>query len=183
MCVLECFICVWHNLLSTIDLTLLPSGCYLLGLKSWSTTLVLGRQWISEEVWGSIQFYAFFCAWNFWVVFCYLFLSLAWNCACQCTGTKRNGTTKWGLVLEYIILVSTVNQTVESATVSIRIFLIVFLHIGLKFTSDREDFLVYMYISQAWCSLGHTKEEKNWEINEIIYHLWPFPGLCLISDF
>ena len=33
--------------------------------RSWSTTLVLGRQWILEDIWGSIQFYVFLCAWNF----------------------------------------------------------------------------------------------------------------------
>ena len=49
-----------------------------------------------------------------------------------------------GLGSEEILLVSTVNNTGESAIVSSRIFPRVFIHLGLKFASDREDLLVEM---------------------------------------
>ena len=37
-----------------------------------------------------------------------------------------------------------------------------FLHLGLNFTSDREDFLVEMFIL-AWYFSGDTEEEQKWE--------------------
>ena len=51
-----------------------------------------------------------------------------------------------GLGLEEIILVIIVNHIRESAIVSSRISPIVFLQIRLKFTSDRDGFLVEVYI-------------------------------------
>ena len=48
--------------------------------------------------------------------------------------------------MEDIILVSIVNHTRESSIVSSKIYPRVFIQIGLKFTSDRGDFLVGMDI-------------------------------------
>ena len=93
-----------------------------------------------------MKFYAFFCAWNLWVFVCPLFLSLSWRCACKFIDKNKNWTTMWGLGLEYITLVSIVNHNGESSIVRISIFPRVFLQLGLKFNSDREDFLVEMYI-------------------------------------
>ena len=97
----------------------------------------LGRKWTSEDILGSIQFYAFLCAWNFLVDVCTPLLYIAWHCACQCRGTKINGTTMWGLGLEDILLVSIVKHTGDSVIVSSMIFPRVFIHIGMEFTSDR----------------------------------------------
>ena len=51
-----------------------------------------------------------------------------------------------GIVSEDILLVGIVKHTGWSAIVSSRICPRVFLHLGLKFPSDREDFLVGMCI-------------------------------------
>ena len=51
-----------------------------------------------------------------------------------------------GVVLEEILLVSTVKHTVESSIVSSRICPRVFTYLGLKFPSDKEDFFVEIYI-------------------------------------
>ena len=118
----------------------------LIDLISWSTTLVFGRQLISEYIWLSIQFYAFLCAWNLLVVVCTCFLSFAWNCDCKCRVTKINVTTMWGVGLEEIILVSILNHTRYPYIVSSRRCTRVFLQIGMKNISDREDFHVEMYI-------------------------------------
>ena len=48
--------------------------------------------------------------------------------------------------MELIILVVTVNHTGESTIEYSRICTIVFLQLVLKFTSDRSDFLVEIYI-------------------------------------
>ena len=56
--------------------------------------------------------------------------------------------------LEDIILVIIVNNTRESATVSSRIRPRVFLQIGIKFPSDREDFYFGMYIFLSLVLLG-----------------------------
>ena len=56
----------------------------------------------------------------------------------------------------------------------------VFTQIGMKFTSDRGDFLVEMYILLSLVFWGHAEEDQKWETNEIINHLRPFYGLCLI---
>ena len=117
----------------------------LLELESWSTTLVLGRQWILKEIWGIILFYVFLCAWNFLVDFFPILLYLSWHFSCQCRGTNKNGTNDWGLVLEKL-LVSTVNNTGELAIVSSRSCQILFIQLKLKFPSNRGDFLVEMCI-------------------------------------
>ena len=44
------------------------------------------------------------------------------------------------------MLVSIVNHAGESAMVYSRICSILFLHLGMKFTSDREDLLIEMFI-------------------------------------
>ena len=48
--------------------------------------------------------------------------------------------------MEETLLLIIVNHTVELAIVSSIRCTRVFLHLGMKFTSDREDFLVEMYI-------------------------------------
>ena len=116
----------------------------LLELGSWSTTLVPSRQWISEVIWGSILFYTLPCAWDLCIVFCLLFLSLAWNFPCRYTVTKINGTTVLYIGLEVIILVGGVKHTGESIIDSSRKFPRVFPHIGLKFPSDRGELLIEM---------------------------------------
>ena len=88
------------NVMVWISLKLIPSGWDLLGLESWSTILVLGRQLILEEIWGSIQFYAFLCAWYFLISVCTIFFSLSWYFPCQCRGTNKNVTTMRGIGLE-----------------------------------------------------------------------------------
>ena len=75
----ECFICVLHLILSIFF-----QHCYHLveilpDLESWSTNLVLGRQWISEDICGRLLMYAFPCAWNILIVVCTLFLSITWH--------------------------------------------------------------------------------------------------------
>ena len=119
---------------------------FLLWLKSWFVTLVLGRQWISKYIWVRIQFYVFLCAWILWAFFCPLFLSIDWHFACQCVETKINGTTIWGIVLEVIISASTLNHSGESELDSSSICPKVFIHIELKITSDREYFLVEVFM-------------------------------------
>ena len=116
----------------------------LLDLVSCYTTLVLGRQWIPEDILGSIQIYDLLCAWNFLVVVCPLFLSLAWHFVCQYAGTKINVTTIWGLGLEVIIVIRIVNHTEDTASSGIITRL--FLQIEPKFTSDKEYFLFEMRI-------------------------------------
>ena len=143
---MECFRCVCHEILRRFFEYWYPMVDLLLELKLWYATLVLGRQWISEEICGSIQFYAFLCALNFVVAVCTLFLSLAWHYAYQCIVTKINGTIMWGPGLGDILLVIIVNYTGDSAIFPNRICPRLFIHIGLKFPYDREYFLVEMYI-------------------------------------
>ena len=118
----------------------------LLELRKWSITLVLSGQWRSEDIWDRIQFYVFLCAWKIWFVFCPLSLYLGWHCAHQCIVNKINGTTMWCVVLELIILARNLNHTRESSTEFSRICPRVFLYLELKFTFDKEDFLVEMFI-------------------------------------
>ena len=59
---------------------------------------------------------------------------------------KTNGTTMLWIGLEDITIVRIVKKTGKSDIVSIRILPRLFLQIGLKFPSDRGDFLVEMYI-------------------------------------
>ena len=49
-----------------------------------------------------------------------------------------------GIELKVIIFISTVHHTGESSIESSRRFPRVFLHIEIKFTSDREEFLIEM---------------------------------------
>ena len=128
----------------------------LLDLESCSVTLVLGRKQISEDIWVSIQFYTLLLYWSFLIAICPFSLTPAWNCACQYIRTKGNGTTMWGLGLEEIILVSLVKYTGDSTTVSSRRCPRVFIQLGLKFTSDKEDFLVEIYIFLSLVLLGHV---------------------------
>ena len=69
-----------------------------------------------------------------------LFLYLSWIIYCKCRGNNKNWNTMLGIWLEEKLLESIVKNTVESGIVSSRRCPRVFLHIGLKFTSDREDF-------------------------------------------
>ena len=82
-----------------------------------------------------------FCVWNLLVAVCSLFLSLSWN-FCQFRGNNKNGMTMWGFGLEEILLASIVNHTRDSAIMLSRIYQRVFINVGLKFTSDRENILV-----------------------------------------
>ena len=84
----------------------------------------------------------------------------------------------WGIVLEEIILVSIINHTGESEIVSSRIFLRVVLHLGMKFTSNREDFYVEMYIFLSLvpfgpCGRGANLGNKwnNWSSTNICWAL------------
>ena len=107
---------------------------------------MLGREWTPEEIWSIIQFYTLLCDWNLSFAVCPLLLSfyLAWICACK--GIRKNGTTTWGIELEHIVLLRIVNHTGESAIVYSRTCPRLYVHIGMKVTSDREDFHVEMYI-------------------------------------
>ena len=81
---LECFRCVCHDLFSRFFFNGYHLFGVLLDLVSCSSTIVLVKQQISEDIWDGIQFYLFLCAWNLWVFFCILFLSVAWRCAFKC---------------------------------------------------------------------------------------------------
>ena len=109
----------------------------LLDLESWSTTIVLDRQQIVEDIWSSIKFYVLLCAWNLLVSICTLFLSLSWYFSCQCIGTNKSGTNMWGLGWWEILLVIIVNHTGYSAIVFSRKYPRLFLQLRLKFPSDR----------------------------------------------
>ena len=66
-----------------------------------------------------------------------------------------------GIVSEDILLVGIVKHTGWSAIVSSRICPRVFLHLGLKFPSDREDFLVEIYILLSLVLFGpYRRGEK-----------------------
>ena len=135
------------------------SHCYhmvdlVLDLESWYTNLVSGSQWILEEIWGSIQFYVLLFAYNLLVAVCTLLISLSWSFSCQCRGTNKNVTTMWGLVLEETLSVIIWNHTVESDIVSSKIYPIECIHLGLNFTSDKEDFLVEMCIFLSLAIFG-----------------------------
>ena len=153
----------------------------LLDLESWYTTLVLNRKWILEEIWGSIQFHVFLFAWNLLVSVCPLFLSLYWHFSCQCRGSNKNGTTRWGIGSEDILSVSILNHTGESSIVSIRICPRVFLHLVMKFPSDREELLVEMYILLSLaifgpCGRGKKVRNKwNNKLSETIFWDVPHP--------
>ena len=87
----------------------------------------------------------------------------------------------WGLRLNEILLVRIVNNTGESAILSSRIFPRVFLHIGLRFTSDREEFLVEMFIllSQAlFCTyvMGAKVKKRNNISSVKFFCAVPHPG-------
>ena len=146
----------------------------------WSTILVLDRQLILEEIWVSIQFYVFLCAWNFLVAVCTLFLSLSWHFYCQCRETNKNGTTMWGFGLEEILLLIIFKHVGESAIVYSSICPRVFLHLGMKFPYDRKDLLVEIFIFLRLvlfrpCGRGLKVANKwNHKAYETIY------GLCLI---
>ena len=99
-----------------------------------------------EEIWDSIQFYVFLCSWNFLVAVCPLSLSLSWHFSCQCGGTNKNGTTMLDLGLEAILLVSILNHIGGSYIVYSRSFPRLFIHLGLKIISNKEDFLVEMCV-------------------------------------
>ena len=73
--------------------------------------------------------------------------------------------------MEDILFVIIVNHTVESDILSTRIHQILFLQLGLKFTSDREDVFFEMCIFKAGYFSGHAEEEQKLETNEIIYHI------------
>ena len=144
------FILHWYHL---VDVLLDLESCY--------TTLALDKQWILEEIWGSIQFYVLFCTWNLLFSVCPLFLSLSSNFPCQCTGNKKNETNMWGLGLKEVLLVIILKHSGESAIVSSKIRLRVFIHLGLKFPSDRETLLVKMVILLSLVLSSHTEEEKK----------------------
>ena len=57
---------------SAVSLTFLPTGCVLMILMSLFSALVLSRWWISEDIWCSIKF----CAFYLWLVsFCLKFIN------------------------------------------------------------------------------------------------------------
>ena len=70
-----------------------------------------------------------------------------------------------------------VKHTGESAIVSSRRRPIVFLHLGLKFTSDREDLLVEKFILSSLVLFGPCGKGEKWLKNEVIDNLRPFYGL------
>ena len=67
-----------------------------------------------------------------------------------------------GFLLEEKLLASIVKKTEDSCIVSSRRFPIVFLHLGLKFTSDREDLLFEMCIFKSLVVLGPCLIGKRW---------------------
>ena len=79
-----------------------------------------------------------------------------------------------GLGLENILLFSILNQTGDSFIVYSRISPRIFIQLGLKLLSDREDFLVEMYIL-----LSLVLFEQKWETNKIIDHMI-IAGPCII---
>ena len=54
-----------------------------------------------------------------------------------------------------------------------------FIQLGLKFTSDREEFHVEIYILISIMICVRVEKVGN---HEIIDHLRPFSGMCLIMD-
>ena len=68
-----------------------------------------------------------------------------------------------GIELEEILLIITVNHTGYSAIVSITVCSRVFIHIRLKFTSDREDFLAEIYIMLSLVIFGPCRRVKKVE--------------------
>ena len=163
----------------------------LLYLGSWSTTIVLGRKWISKEIWGSNKFYVLLCDWNVLVTVCTLFLSLSWHFSCQCGGTNKNGTTTWGLGLEEKLLVRILKHTGESSIVSMRRCPWVCFKLGLKFTSDKENFLIKMCILLSLVLFGPfgrgSKVGNKWN-NKSSETIWwavtrPAPLVWLVLEF
>ena len=73
-------------------------------------------------------------------------------------------------------LVIIVKHTVESSIVSSKIFPRVFLHLGLKFPSDREGFLVEKFILLSFVRFGQFRRREKWETNEIINNMRQFSG-------
>ena len=73
--------------------------------------------------------------------------------------------------MEHIVLLSIVKHTGESAIVCSRTCPILYVYIGMKVTSDREDFHVEMYIMIILVLFKPYGRGENWETNEIIYHL------------
>ena len=153
-------------------------------LESCYTTLVLGSQWLSEEIWGNIKIYAFLCSWNFLVAICILLLSIGFHFSCRFIVTRRNGSNMCGLGLGDILLVITVNHTGESYKVSSGGFPRLFLHLGLKFTSDREYFLVKMYILLSLVLFGPCRRgvkvgnKRNNKSLDTIFCEVPHQGSC-----
>ena len=151
---------------------------------------MLDRKWILEEIWGSIQFYVFLCDWNFLVAVYPHLLSISCHFSCCCRGTNKKLTTMQGIGLEEIFLVSIVKNTGESDMVSSRICPRLFLHIGLKFTSDREYFLVEMCILWSLvifrpcgrvAKLGNKWNNKSFET--IFWHVpHPLPLVWLVIE-
>ena len=70
-----------------------------------------------------------------------------------------------------VLLVISLKHTGESDIVPSRMCLIVFLHIGLKFASDREDFLVEMFILLSLVIFGPCGRGEKLGKNEIIDHM------------
>ena len=83
----------------------------------------------------------------------------------------------WGILLEEILLVITINHTWESAIVYSRRCPRVFIQIGLKFPSDGEDFHVNFFCRVLLEARGRGAKGGK---NEIVNHLWPSSGMCLI---
>ena len=170
-----------HEILSIISVTLLKYGWHFTGLINMlhhPCTL----QAVNIRIWVSIQFYVLLCVWYFLVDVCPFFLSLSWNCSCKCIGTNTNVTTMWGIALEDILLVSILKHIGESDILYSRICTRVFIHLGLKFTSDREDFLVEMCILLSLvvfgpCGRGEKVGNKwNNESSETILWAKTNPG-------
>ena len=70
-----------------------------------------------------------------------------------------------------MLLVIIVKRARESAIVSSRRVPRVFLPLGLKFSSDRENFHVEMYIFSSLVFKVHVEEGQKRETNEIINHM------------
>ena len=159
----------------------------LLDLRYSPPALVLVRQWISEEIWGSIQFFSFLCGWNLWTLFRPLVLYLSWYFdICQCLVTKINETTMWNIGLEEIKYVSTTYHTMEWTIKSSRRCTRVFLLLWLKFTYDKRDFLhevsiLLSLVILGTCGRGATVERKP-SVYSFLDVTHPGPLIWLVVD-